>query len=156
TTSWKWNKATAELLRERSGESLVRSDDAQEPFSQDLYDKVSEKLNGRVAVKLLWDRQAGRNALDILPQDLMTAMVLQFTAAVAFGKSFRQCRECGKWFELAPALNRSSRFTCSNDCRKKSYRKRQTQARQLHTAGKSFREIAKELGSTVGSVKKWI
>jgi DNA invertase Pin-like site-specific DNA recombinase len=57
--------------------------------------------------------------------------------------------------ELAPA-NRAERQPCSDPCRVPAYRARQEQARELASAGKTAREIAKELGSTVDTVKKWI
>jgi hypothetical protein len=147
--SLKWGMATSEVLPEQFGAPP-------QPLWPEFYAKVNGRLDGRVAVKLLWDGKAFRSALDLLPQDLMTAMVLQLAAAVGFGKNFRKCRECGKWFELAPGLNRSSRFTCSDACRKRSYRKRRAQARAMYAGGKPFKEIAKELGSTVGTVKKWV
>ncbi len=121
-----------------------------------LAERVNERLTGTVSLNLLYDRTAGRPALDILPRDLATAMVLQLAAAVALNKEYRPCRVCGRYFELSPGLNRADRSTCSALCRKRSYRQRMARARKRHAQGKSLREIARELDTNVVTVKKWV
>ena len=94
--------------------------------------------------------------LRIMAQNLYSGVWLQFADAVTNDRIFSRCRECGKWFEVAPEVARSHRRFCSNSCRSKAYRQRQDRARQLFTAKKSFEEIAEELDSDVATVKKWI
>jgi hypothetical protein len=87
---------------------------------------------------------------------LLSAVWLQFATAVNENVGHGRCRECGKWFVVAPNAARSSRRFCSTACRSKAYRERQDRARQMHAAKKSFAEIAAELDSDVATVRKWI
>jgi hypothetical protein len=81
---------------------------------------------------------------------------LQFATVVSENLVYGRCPECGTWFEVAPNAARSSRRFCSTGCRSKAYRERQDRARQLHTAGKTFEEIAAELESDAATVRKWV
>jgi hypothetical protein len=103
-----------------------------------------------------WDGERQRIAGSLSPSSLLNAMWTQFFFAVTEGKQYRQCRECGKWFEVSPQVNRTSRQTCSNTCRNRGYQRRQEAARAMHAQGKTFKEIAKALETEVASVKKWV
>jgi hypothetical protein len=83
-------------------------------------------------------------------------MVVQLAAAIGFNKEYRSCRECGKWFELLPGMNRDRRLTCSSSCRRRGWRHRKMAARAMHGEGKTPKVIAKELNTTVAMVKKWL
>jgi hypothetical protein len=109
-----------------------------------------------VAALMAWDSLRNRPALRLAAPTLLAAVWLQFADAVSNDRLFSRCRECGKWFVVAPDAARSHRRFCSNKCRSKAYRERQDRARQLFTAGKTFAEIAEQLGSDVVTVRKWV
>ncbi len=69
---------------------------------------------------------------------------------------FRQCAECGIWFELAPGTARADKLYCSTPCRTKAYRKRQAEAARLHGEGRSIEDIARDLDSDPDTVRGWI
>jgi hypothetical protein len=102
------------------------------------------------------DPKRGRPSLRFVAPTLLVAIWVQLADAVSNDRTFGRCRECGKWFAVAPGAARTHRRTCSNACRSRSFRERQERARQLHAAEKSFEEIAKELDSDVATVRKWI
>jgi hypothetical protein len=103
-----------------------------------------------------WETARGRPGVRFGTTSLLTAMWLQFALAVEYDKQYRRCRECGKWFELTPGVNRTSRQTCSNACRNRGYQRRQEDARRMHAEGKTLNQIAKELDTDVKTVKGWV
>jgi hypothetical protein len=105
---------------------------------------------------LLYDRDRQHLRLCQVPRTFLAALWLQFAQAVAEDKDYRQCGECGSWFEVSPEVARTNRRFCSNACRSRLYRQRQARAKELFAEGKSLQEIAAELRSTVAVVKKWI
>jgi hypothetical protein len=113
-------------------------------------------LQDRVNVCLVWDPRSGRPGPQIVAGDLWGAILLQFANAIAGDRQYQRCPGCGRWFELTPEQNRADKQTCSGSCRTSIHRRRQRLAVQLHADGKSPREIAKELGSKVEHVKRWI
>lgn len=90
------------------------------------------------------------------PKSLADAIWVQFLLGVIEQKEYRECEVCGKWFELAPAINRKSRTYCSNPCRNKALRRRMARAIELRGAGWTIMEIATELDSDPAVVKGWI
>jgi hypothetical protein len=121
-----------------------------------LHQFVNARLCGPVSLKLVRRPEDGRDALDVLPDSLLPALWLQLALAIAGKKEYRRCSECGRPFELGPGGSRTSRLTCSAACRNRAYRERQERARQLHAAGKTFKQIAKELDSDLKTVKGWV
>jgi hypothetical protein len=117
---------------------------------------INEKLEGRAVPRLLWDTKRERLGLYIVPEGLIGALWLQFARAVERDSRFRQCAECGIWFELAPGTARADKQFCSTACRTKAYRKRQAEAARLHGEGRSFEDIARELESDPDTVRGWI
>jgi hypothetical protein len=103
-----------------------------------------------------WDAARGRPALRLVAFNLLSAVWLQFAEAVANDRTYGRCRECGRWFEVAPDAARTHRRYCSNACRSKAYRERQDRARRLFTAGKAIEEIAEELDADAAPVRRWI
>jgi hypothetical protein len=118
--------------------------------------KVNEKLQGRASPRLLWDKHRERLVLYIVPEGLIGALWLQFARAIERDSRFRQCAECGIWFELARGTARADKLYCSTPCRTKAYRKRQAEAARLHGEGQSIEEIARMLDSDPATVRGWI
>jgi hypothetical protein len=127
-----------------------------QPALKFVENKLNDFMEGLVSPHLRWDCAGKRPDLQLTPHNLLGAIYLQFALAVDGNKDYRQCPSCGKWFELSTHGARADRLTCSDACRFRAYRQRQERARQMHAEGKTFKEIAKELGSTVATVKGWI
>jgi hypothetical protein len=109
-----------------------------------------------IPTRMVWNGKRNRPALGLVAPTLLAAVWLQFADAVSNDRTYSRCRECGKWFEVAPDAARTHRRFCSNGCRSKAYRQRQDRSRQLHAAGKPFEEIAQGLDADVAAVKRWI
>jgi len=116
-----------------------------------LYDTAEE-----IAALMDWDAKRGRPVLGSTALTLRAAVWLQLADAVSNDRTFSRCRECGRWFEVAPDAARTHRRFCSNSCRSRAYRERQDRARQLYTSGKSLEQIAEELDSDAATVRKWV
>jgi hypothetical protein len=124
-----------------------------------LGDEIEEHLHhaaSEASACMPWDPRANRPALRLAAPTLLAAVWLQLADAVTNDRTYGGCRECGRWFEVAPDAARSHRRFCSNACRSKAYRERQDRARRLHAARKTFEEIAEELDSDVAAVRRWI
>jgi hypothetical protein len=117
---------------------------------------INAKLEGRASPRLLWDAKRERLGLYMVPDGLIGALWLQLAKAVERDSKFRQCAECGIWFELAPGTARADKLYCSTPCRTKAYRKRQAEAARLHGEGRSLEDIARELDSDPDTVRGWI
>jgi hypothetical protein len=117
---------------------------------------INKQLQKRASPRLLWDANRERLGLYIVPEGLIGALWLQFARAVERDSQFRQCAECGIWFELAPGTARSDKLYCSTPCRTKAYRKRQAEAARLHGEGRSLDDIARDLESEPDTVRGWI
>ena len=143
----------------------VLGDDVLGPFIQGdlvrpaLYHvqrKINGQLKGRASPRLLWDAGRERLGLYIVPDGLIGALWLQFARAVERDSQFRQCAECGIWFELARGTARSDKLYCSTPCRTKAYRKRQAEAVRLRGEGRSIADIARDLQNDPDTVRGWI
>ena len=117
---------------------------------------INEHLHHRASPRLLWEQSRDRLGLYIVPEGLIGALWLQFARAVERDAKFRQCPECGTWFEVAPGRGRTDKQFCSTACRTKAYRKRQAEAARLHGEGRSIEDIARELDSDPDTVRGWI
>ena len=106
--------------------------------------------------KLLWDYKQGRLELRIVPDSLIGAMWLQCARAIDGNKTYRRCAECQTWFAISPETARVTRTYCSNACRSKAYRKRQSEAERLHAEGIPIEDIARRLDSDIKTVAKWV
>jgi hypothetical protein len=115
-----------------------------------------KEIAGDATAAMLWDESVNRPAFRVVARTLVAAVWLQFADAVGNGRNFNRCPGCGKWTEVGPAEARAHRKHCSDACRMRSYRERQDRARQLHTAGKNFEQIAEELGADVVAVRRWV
>jgi len=138
--------------------SLFAEGDLVLPARHALHLLVNEKIQQHGAqFRLLWDRTHGtlRETVRVMPKSLISALWIQFANAIEGDRKYRQCDECREWFELAGYRRADARF-CSDPCRFKAYRKRQNQARSMSAQGVPVKEIAKQLGSDVKTVKGWI
>jgi hypothetical protein len=128
----------------------------QEDLSDYLFGHTGQDGGTGLAAVADWDPKRGRPAFRFEAPTLVVALWVQLADAVSNDRTFGRCRECGRWFAVAPGAARGHRRTCSNACRSRSFRERQGRARQMYTAQKSFEEIATELDSDVATVRKWI
>src|SRR5262249_29215473 len=92
----------------------------------------------------------------ILPANLLAALWMQFGDAVNEDQHLRSCETCERWFEVSQKKYRKSRIYCSEACRSSAYRSRKDKAMRMAASGKSVKEIAKALNSTIATVKGWI
>lgn len=132
--------------------------DVTQPAWYALQRSVNRKLTQHGAVpKLLWQIDHRKSELEMrfVPQSLIGALWLQFAHAITGNKEYRQCEQCGRWFEVAAEVRQDGKF-CQGACRSRAYRARQSEARKLHDAGTSFGEIARRLNSDVKTVKGWV
>jgi hypothetical protein len=130
--------------------------DLVKPALHHVQSMINKKLEGRASPRLLWDANRERLGLYIVPDGLIGALWLQFARPVERDSRFRQCAECGIWFELASGTARADKLYCSTPCRTKAYRKRQAEAVRLHGEGRSIRDIARKLESEPDTVRGWI
>jgi hypothetical protein len=116
---------------------------------------INRRLAGKVTAGFTVDTSGGLS-LAFRPENLLQAMWLQFGLAVAGHKNYRRCSVCQDWFELSPELARTNRRFCRSACKNRGFRGRQERARQLRSQGKSLREIAEELHTSVPVIKRWV
>jgi hypothetical protein len=119
---------------------------------------VNDRLSGnRCRVGFVQDpRRPSVYTVEVAPTNLLAALWWQLGRAVSEHKTFGSCAACGKPFEVAPPVNRKSRHYCSDACRSRAYRSRKEKARRLAGKGRSVKEIAHDLDSTVATVKGWL
>jgi hypothetical protein len=128
------------------------------PASDLIQRWVNEHLDGQVNVRVVYDVKTSKRVPRIVPRNLLSAMWYQFLQAFTSSRKYRACKECGKWFEISTEATgfRINRLFCGDPCKSKDYRRRKEQARELKTAGKTVKEIAKELDTDVDTIKKWL
>ena len=144
-----------ENLRSDLFESF-RPGDLVEPAYWYLRHIVNEHLKDRASARLLQSRQGNRPTVNLIPTGLIGALWLQCAQAIENGNEFRQCAECGLWFELTPRTARVDKIFCSSACRTRAYRKRQSEVAQLHQKGMRPDKIARQLGLDEDTVQQWI
>ena len=96
--------------------------------------------------------------LSFAPTDLLSAMWVNFALAYVGDKSYRQCKQCQKLFELSPEEGfRSHRVFCDDPyCKTKDYRKRKRTALKLSALKTPLREIARQAGTDPKTVRRWV
>ena len=60
------------------------------------------------------------------PVNLISAMWLQLASAATGDQVFKECPECPHWFPIAPGDGRPEKRFCSDRCRLRAYRKRES------------------------------
>jgi hypothetical protein len=137
----------------------ARPGDVLMPAASLVYRWINEHLKGTTTPRLV---NAGKVVLQIVPENLLAAMWLQFAQSIAANKGykdFRACKECGKWFELSHKQEDRRtvrREFCSDPCKSRDYRRRKERAQSLKAEGKPVKVIAKELDTDVETIKKWV
>jgi hypothetical protein len=176
--SWQRGRLVLRGLLDRSSQPVTEAGPppGSEKWHQQLSQEISDRLveddvigaaysfvTREISLQLL----GARPSLIYLPAErrvsfsfgiytLWGAMMLQFAEAIAGQHDYQRCAVCSRWFELAPGVNRSDRTTCSDSCRQKRQKQRRLRALALHAEGKPPREIAREVGSDVQTVRGWI
>jgi len=126
------------------------------PALSEVQSITNTHIEGRLSPTLAWDRRSECLRLFLIPDGLIGALWLQFAQAINRNKTYRQCLQCNRWFEISPQTARDSRRYCSNACRSKAYRERRETARRLHAQGGSLKEIARKLGTDSKTLDKWL
>lgn len=108
-----------------------------------------------VSARYVWDSTLFSSKLCFQPSSLASALWLQLAEAIDNDKSFARCVLCGKAFTVTEEKRADSTF-CGNPCRQRAYRARQKRARKLRGGGASLRDIARELGSNITTIKGWV
>ena len=88
--------------------------------------------------------------------NLLRVVWVQFAFAVAGDKRYGRCEVCNGPFEVAPGENRTDRRFCSDACRIAAYRRRKVRAQEMRAAGRHLRQIAREVGSNLEAVRRWV
>ncbi len=133
---------------------LWKQVEAGEVVSSELDETIEARLAGGPFIRA--NRIAGQLVLQVEVNTLIHAIWAQFASAVAGKKQYRECDTCRKPFELTPEITRSDRLFCSDACRSKSYRRRKSAAAKMHSEGRKLREIARELGTDLETLKRWL
>jgi predicted anti-sigma-YlaC factor YlaD len=107
-------------------------------------------------MQLIGVSQEGKVKLDTRPANLLSALWLQLAFAIVEDTHFRQCPSCRSWFAVAPERRRADAQYCKEACRVRAYKERKKAARRLHDEGKSPKQIARKLGTSVEIVEGWI
>lgn len=129
------------------------------PASFLVQEWVNKHLEGHVSPRLVYNLDRGDRVMQIVPDSLLAAMWLQFAHSIEGHKSFRSCKQCGKWFELSH--KQSDRRTvrrefCTDQCKSRDYRRRKDMAVRLRSEGKKPLEIARELNTEIETIREWI
>jgi hypothetical protein len=88
-----------------------------------LTNRINEVLVGTIDAGLIASPRGGRPSLHMVPKDLLAGLWLQFARAVAGGKEYSRCEQCGSWFEISsPEGGRVDKRYCSTACRARKWR----------------------------------
>jgi transposase-like protein len=117
---------------------------------------IDQRLRVGMATRMRYDAEQDRLGLQVVPKSLLGALWFRFARSIDEHQRYRQCLECGIWFEISDEGSRSSRLFHSNACRSKAYRKRQATAQQFFASGVSVEMIAEQLESDVKTVQGWL
>jgi hypothetical protein len=87
---------------------------------------------------------------------LIDAIWEWFAKAIDREARIYACDRCGKYFQVADKAASTEQHYCGNTCRVGAYRERKRAAATMHARGATFREIARETGSDVQTIKGWL
>ena len=152
-----WVEAIEQMRRCVTKWEACRGGGAQQDM-ENLAEEINEQLSYKQVEFLL--RRSGQKKkflrLVPLPGNLLAALWIQFAQAIADDKEFRQCLECGEWFELSTERFRKSRKYCTDACKSQGYRDRKAKALRMAQAGKTTADIAAAIGMKESTVEEWI
>jgi hypothetical protein len=92
--------------------------------------QINEALIGKstrealVSTRILFNHERKDMALHVVPRSLLAAIWLQCARVLTLNPEFRQCHNCGKWFELSHDARRKTTKYCEDRCKVAAYRKR--------------------------------
>jgi hypothetical protein len=118
-----------------------------------LFDRNLQRVQGRISLE-----GPKGPVLRLTPLDLLAAMWLQFSLAIAGDKRFVACRHCQRLFEIStdPTGFRSHREFCSGSCKTLDYRKRKRTALELAGSGAGLADISEQTGTERTTVRGWL
>ncbi|REK12999.1 MAG: hypothetical protein DWQ37_10260 [Planctomycetota bacterium] len=135
------------LAAQKSGRNRKR------PVSEALK-LVNDILADATRISIKAEQRGGVVVSVMVVDELLNAMRLQLADMILELREFRSCEHCGKPFPVDAA--RSDRAFCSDNCRVKAYYRRRKKAIALRESGTTLREIVKETGSDMATIKKWV
>jgi hypothetical protein len=133
-----------------------RHGDTLQPALHHLATGISAGLREDVATELVLDPKTGKRRIEPVPRGLLGAMWLQLAHVFQSDQTFRRCDACGTWYALARNKEKLDRGYCSNACRSRAYKGRQSRAVELGAEGHSVEQIATELAADPAAVAGWI
>jgi hypothetical protein len=120
---------------------------------------VDSHLSQHTRPRLLFQSNAPRLEIVLMPSYLIDALWLQFALAIDGLKRFIKCSRCGAPFELSRDKRTGKRADaqfCSVRCRVSHYRGRIEEARRLRSTGLSPKEIARRLNTNERTLRGWL
>jgi len=117
---------------------------------------ITRGLAEHTRAALVFDPETRAQGLHVVPWNLLGALWIQTAGLAEGGREYERCETCRGWFVLSPEYNRADRRYCSDRCRHKAYRERRRQAQVLHREGMAPSKIARELGSSTPTVRRWL
>jgi hypothetical protein len=121
-----------------------------------LLTEIGKKIETGYLLDLAPDFKSGAPSLALRAPTLRHAIWLQFALAIWENRVYRPCEICGTYFVVSPDVARTDRVLCSQACKQKAHRKRHAQALELARRGLKPAAIAKQVGSGVDTVKRWL
>jgi hypothetical protein len=169
TEMWRHRGMLRQRPQSKKGLPLFRQGDLAGParwflcYAIDDWLQELQDQGKSIAPRMVWLETHSRPQFVFGPSSLVGAMVCQFAVALHGAWPFKECACCHKFFRLAPGVNRANRLTCSHTCKQYLHNRRVERARQLRAAGRTIRQIVKELQvkpqnkkTSVDVVKNWI
>jgi hypothetical protein len=137
-------------------EEALKPGDLVRPALTWVAQTINRFLKDEVATELRWNAERTALKLQLMPRNLAGAAWLQLASAVERNVQFRQCAECGTWFEVSPGVGRTNKLFHSAACRTRAYRRRQAEAHRLLSIGIGEEEIARELDVDPETLRGWL
>jgi hypothetical protein len=83
---------------------------------------INDRLVTYPSTAKLWKAEDDSFTLAVVPSNLISAIWLQFAAAVDGDREYRTCRWCGRWFELGRSKRIDAAY-CKPSCKQARYRR---------------------------------